>query len=71
MESRHGLAVTLGTRDAAGWPEAYEQTCLAGRSFEQLPTPSELVGRWRVHATLADGKEWLTDHLLVQIPKRR
>ena len=71
MESRHGIAVTLGTRDAAGWSEAYEQTCLAGRSFEQLPTPSELVGRWRVRATLADGKEWLTDHLLVQIPKRR
>ncbi|XXT17850.1 hypothetical protein WME94_47210 [Sorangium sp. So ce429] len=70
-ETRHGIAVMLGARDAAGWPAAYERTCLAGRSFEQLPTPPDLVGRWRVQQTDLDGKPWLTDHLVVQLPKRR
>ncbi|XXY53950.1 hypothetical protein WME91_22695 [Sorangium sp. So ce269] len=70
-DSRHGIAVTLGERGAAGWPAAYERTCLAGRSFEQLPTPPDLVGRWRVQQTDPDGKAWLTDHLVVQLPKRR
>ncbi|MGK4001856.1 ATP-binding protein [Sorangium sp. So ce1036] len=70
-ETRHGIAVMLGARDAAGWPEAYERTCLAGRSFEHLPTPPDLIGRWRVPQTDPDGKAWLTDHLVVQLPKRK
>ncbi|WP_437673422.1 AAA family ATPase [Sorangium sp. So ce131] len=70
-ETRHGIAVMLGARDAAGWPEVYERTCLAGRSFERLPTPLDLVGRWRVQQTDPGGKAWLTDHVVVQLPKRR
>jgi hypothetical protein len=69
-ETLHGIVVTLGERATAGWPTDYERTCLAGRTFEQLPTPRDLVGRWRVQTTL-DGHERFTDHLLVQIPKRR
>ncbi|KYF89778.1 hypothetical protein BE17_45110 [Sorangium cellulosum] len=70
-DSRHGIAVTLGVLDAAGWPDLYERTCLAGRRFDRLPTPPDLVGRWRVQQTDPDGKAWLTDHLVVQLPKRR
>ena len=70
-ETRHGIAVTLGARDEAGWPEDYEASCLAGRCFERLKTPTDLVGRWRVQETDPQGHERRTDHLLVQIPKRR
>jgi hypothetical protein len=69
-DTRHGIAVTLGTRSAEGWPETYEQTCLAGRSFERLEAPPDILGRWRVRRTDPDGREWLTDHLLAQISKR-
>ncbi|KYF76435.1 hypothetical protein BE11_11690 [Sorangium cellulosum] len=70
-DSRHGIAVTLGVRDVSGWPEEYERTCLAGRSVERVPTPPDLVGRWRVQQTDPDGEAWHTDHLVVQLPKRR
>ncbi|WP_437732389.1 AAA family ATPase [Sorangium sp. So ce1335] len=70
-DSLHGIAVTLGVRDASGWPDEYERTCLAGCSVERLPTPPDLVARWRVQQTDPDGKAWLTDHLVVQLPKRR
>jgi len=69
-DTRRGIAVTLGARDPEGWPEAYESWCLAGRDFVRLETPSDLVGHWRVRQTDAGGKEWSTDHLLVQLPKR-
>jgi hypothetical protein len=70
-ETLHGVAVTLGERGVARWPEVYEEWCLGGLSFERLQTPRDLVGRWLVKATDADGRVRLTDHLLVQIPKRR
>lgn len=69
-ETIHGIAVTLGVRGMKGWTQAYEQICLAGLSFEKLEAPRDLVGRWRVKSTDPDGRERLTDHLLVQIPKR-
>jgi hypothetical protein len=69
-ETVHSIAVTLGVRTEKGWTNAYEQTCLAGLTFEKLETPRDLVGRWRVRSTAPDGRERLTDHLLVQIPKR-
>ena len=69
--TRRGIAVTLGAREVEGWAEAYEQGCLSGQSFERLDTPPDLVARWRVRQTLVDGNEWLTDHLVVRIPKRR
>ncbi len=69
-DSRHGVAVMLGVRGAAGWPEDYEKSCFAGRDFKRLPTPPDLVGRWQVLTTDSDGQAWITDHLLVQIPKR-
>jgi hypothetical protein len=70
-DTHHGVAITLGERDTEGWPEDYEQTCLAERSFVRLETPPDLVGRWRVRGATPEGQEWITDHLLVQIPKRR
>ncbi|WP_207217625.1 MULTISPECIES: hypothetical protein [Sorangium] len=70
-DTRHGIAVMLGTRDAAGWREAYERTCLAGRDVERLSTPLDLVGRWRVRQIDPGGEAWRTDHLVVQLPKRR
>lgn len=69
-ETVHGIAVTLGVRGVKGWAHAYEETCLTGLRFEKLETPPDLVARWRVTSTDSDGRECLTDHLLVQIPKR-
>lgn len=67
----HGIAVTLGERGVDGWKESYEETCLGRLTFEPLETPPDLVGRWRVHQQGPEGRAWITDHLLVQIPKRR
>jgi hypothetical protein len=70
-DTRHSIAVTLGDRDAAGWQEVYEQTCLAARTFERRLTPPDLVGWWRVQQTDSNGRVWHTDHFLVQISRRR
>ncbi|WP_044234983.1 hypothetical protein [Chondromyces apiculatus] len=70
-DTRHGITVTLGDRGTEGWPEAYEHACLAGRDAARLATPPNLVGRWQVRERASKGSERLTDHLLVQLPKRR
>lgn len=68
--TQHRVVVTLGERKAEGWPEEYERVCLTGLTFERLPTPPDLVGRWRVRQPGSNGQDLLTDHLLVQLPKR-
>lgn len=70
-DTRHAIAVMLGERGATGWENDYVQKCLPAGQFVQLPTPPDLVGRWRVERPGADGTLRRTDHLLVQIPKRR
>jgi energy-coupling factor transporter ATP-binding protein EcfA2 len=54
-DTSHGIAITLGERKVTGWPEAYEQTCLAGRAYTRLETPRDLVGRWQVRSSDLDG----------------
>ena len=70
-DTRRGIAITLGSRRVEDWPERYEGVCLVGRKFVRLETPPDLVGHWRVLETDPSWKEWITDHLVVQIPKRR
>jgi len=69
QETIHGVAITLGNRNAQGWVEDYEDWCLRGLSFERKEAPVDLVGRWHVRGVAANGPV-LTDHLLVRIPKR-
>jgi hypothetical protein len=70
-DTRHGIAVTLGDRGVEGWAEAYEVACLTALTFERLAPPPDLVARWRVTTLDGAGLERFTDHLLVQLPKRR
>jgi hypothetical protein len=70
-DTLHGVAVMLGKRKTHGWAEEYERKCLGSGAFTRMPTPSDLVGRWRVEHVDANGCTQITDHFLVQIPKRR
>lgn len=68
-DTLHCVAVMLGHREIRGWAKRYEAACLSCVAFERLPTPPDLVARWRVKQQ--DGKQSrYTDHFLVQIPKR-
>lgn len=70
-DTRHAIAVMIGDRKVDGWAREYEAKCLSGCSFTALPTPPDLVGAWRVERVDSEGLVRRTDHLLVQVSKRR
>lgn len=70
-ETLRGVAVMIGDRKVEGWAMDYETTCLGGGDFQRLPSPPDVVGHWRVDRAGPDGARRVTDHFLVQLPKRR
>jgi hypothetical protein len=67
----HAIVVVIGDRKPMGWASDYEAKCLVGRDYHRLDTPADLEGHWQLRETDSKGIVRMTDHLLVQIPKRR
>lgn len=68
-DTRHSIVIVFGDRATKGWREEYQEEILASRQWVALETPPDLVGRWRVEQHV-DDQVRMTDHFLVQLPKR-
>jgi hypothetical protein len=66
-ETRHLVVVMVrdGRREEEDWVLEYQDHCLAGRTYETLARPTNLVGHWRTQGTRP-----VTDHLLLRIAQR-